>query len=117
MQAGGTKLWAWYQGGTRSLPAADGAPQPKNLQGMSDEQHLEIVVFATSLASSLRKCLGGLTGILVLYDSGVFLSPDTPYNPRMMGGKQMPRTPLIPLIIDDSDLLSRGINFNVLNIC
>ena len=57
---------------------------------MSDEEQLGIVIFATSLASSLRKCLSGLLGILVLCDSGVFLSPNVPYNPRIMGERQMP---------------------------
>lgn len=53
-------LLAWHQGragSTRCLSAADGAPECSNHQEMSNEGQLGIVIFATSLASSLRKCL------------------------------------------------------------
>lgn len=76
--------------------AAAGAPECHHLQDTSDEEQPGIAMFT---ASSLRKCLSGLRGILVLCDSGVFLSPDVPYNPRIAEERQMPRTPLTPSII------------------
>jgi len=84
---------AWHRGragSTHCLSAADGAPEYNNLQDMSDEVQLGMVIFATSLASSLRKCLSRLLVTSVLCDSGVFLSPNVPYNPRITGERQMP---------------------------
>lgn len=93
MRAVITNLLAWHHGragSTHPLSAADGAPEYNNLQDMSDEEQLGIVIFATSPASSLRKRHSELFSILVLCDSGVFLSPNIPYNPRITGERQMP---------------------------